>query len=320
MSRLTCAAILGIFLSASAWPQATAGLGAITGTVRDASGSAVPGAKVVVTNTALGLTREITTTEAGIFAAPALVPAAGYKVSISKEGFASYEATAVLIQVGETVNLTVSLKVGAVTQTVDVTESIPIVEDSKTDLSAVVDTAMITELPINGRRVDQFVSFAPAVSKDADFGLLSFRGMAGGNSFLVDGNDTTNQYYNENAGRTRLGSQLSQDAVQEFQAMTGTYSAEFGRASGGVVNTITKSGTNQVHGTFFWFFRNRTLNAIDRYAIVNNAPYSTPEVRHQTGGTFGATIVKNKLFAFFNTEIQRRHFPMADFMINNNVN
>src|SRR5262249_691176 len=159
---------------------------------------------------------------------------------------------------------------------VDVTADIPAVEDSKTELSAVVDSNMITELPINGRRVDQFVSFAPTVSKDADFGLLSFRGMAGGNSFLIDGNDTTNQYYNENAGRTRLGAQISQDAVQEFQALTGTYSAEFGRASGGVVNTITKSGTNNFHGTFFWFFRNRTLNAIDRYAIVNNAPYNPP--------------------------------------------
>ncbi len=158
------------------------------------------------------------------------------------------------------------------------------------------------------------------MTKDADFGLVTFRGMAGGNNFLLDGNDMTNQYYNELAGRTRVGAQLSQDAVQEFQVLTGTYSAEFGRASGGVVNTITKSGTNNIHGTFFWFFRNRTLNAIDRYAIVNNQPYNPPEVRHQTGGTIGGPIVKNKLFAFFDTEIQRRHFPMADFLINNNVN
>jgi hypothetical protein len=319
MNKLTAATLLGFLVSAAAWSQ-TAGLGTISGTVHDASGSAIPGAKVVVSNTALGLTREILTTDAGLFVAPALTPAGGYKVNITKDGFAAYEAADLRLQVGETVNLTVSLAVGVVTQSVDVTAAAPIVEDTKTDLSAVVDNAMITDLPINGRRVDQFVQFAPAVTKDADFGLLTFRGMAGGNNFLLDGNDTTNQYYNENAGRTRLGSQLSQDAVQEFQVLTGTYSAEFGRANGGVVNTITKSGTNNIHGTFFWFFRNRTLNAIDRYAIVNNAPYDPPEVRHQTGGSVGGPLVKNKLFGFFSTEIQRRHFPMADFLINNNVN
>jgi len=320
MKNISRVAVLGLLGSAAAWCQATAGLGAITGTVRDSSGSAVPSAKVVVANKSLGLIREIVTTDAGIFAAPALVPAGGYKVTVAKEGFTTFEADELTLRVGETVNLTVALTVGQVTQTLNVSDAAPAVEDTKTELSSVVDNAMITDLPVNGRRVDQFVQFSPAVTKDADFGLLTFRGMAGGNNFLLDGNDMTNQYYNELAGRTRVGSQLSQDAVQEFQVLTGTYSAEYGRASGGVVNTITKSGTNNYHGTFFWFFRNRTLNAIDRYAIVNNAPYNPPEVRHQTGGTFGGPIVKDKLFFFFDTEIQRRHFPMADFLINNNVN
>lgn len=319
MNKFACATLLGILISATAWSQATAGLGNISGTVRDASGAAVPAAKVVVANPSLGVTREIATTDAGLFVAPALVPAAGYKVTITKEGFAPYEAADLRVQVGETVNLTVSLAVGTVSQTLEVSDTAPVVEDTKTEVSAVVDNTMITNLPINGRRVDQFVQFSPGVAKDADFGLVTFRGMAGGNNFLLDGNDMTNQYYNELAGRTRVGSQLSQDAVQEFQVLTGAYSAEFGRASGGVVNTITKSGTNDIHGTFFWFFRNRTLNAIDRYAIVNNAPYDPPEVRHQTGGTLGGPIIKNKLFAFFDTELQRRHFPMADFLINNNV-
>jgi hypothetical protein len=319
MNKFVWAAFVGMLLSAAAWGQATAGTGAITGTVRDASGSAVPAAKVVVTNPSLGLVRELATTDGGIFSAPALVPAPGYKVAISKQGFANYEATDISLQVGETVNLNVALTVGAVTQTVDVTATAAIVDDTKTETSSVVDNRMINELPINGRRVDQFVTLTPAVTKDADFGLVTFRGMAGGNSFLIDGNDTTNQYYNENAGRTRLGAQISQDAVQEFQVLTSAYSAEFGRASGGVVNTITKSGTNDIHGTFFWFFRNRTLDAIDRYSIINGSPFNAPEVRHQTGGTLGGPIVKNKLFGFFNTEIQRRHFPMVDSITNANV-
>ncbi len=318
MKKTIFGSILIGLLSVSAFGQATAGLGAITGTVHDATGAAVPGAKVVVTNEGLGLTRELITTDAGVFAAPALTPSQRYKVTVTKDGFGKFEATDLTLQVGEVINVTVQLAVGGVAQSVDVADT-PIAMDTKTEVSQVVDNLMISQLPINGRRVDQFVQLTPAVTKDADFGLITFRGMAGGNNFLIDGNDTTNQYYNENAGRTRLGAQISQDAVQEFQVLTTAYSAEFGRASGGVVNTITKSGTNSVHGTAFWYFRNRTLDAIDRYSLVNNSPFDPPEVRHQVGGTIGGPIKKDKLFAFFDTEIQRRTFPMVDSVINSSV-
>ncbi len=200
-------------------------------------------------------------------------------------------------------------------QKVEVTAEAPLVDDVKTENSTVVGGQLIDNLPINGRRVDSFVLLTPAVTKDADFGLLTFRGMAGGNSFLVDGVDTTNQYYNENAGRTRLGSQLSQDAVQEFQVLNSNYAAEYGRAAGGVVNTITKSGTNAIHGSFFYYFRNRTLDARDRFALIN-----PQDVRHQTGGTIGGPIKKDKLFFFFDTEIQRRHEPIYSSISNANVN
>src|SRR5579872_1637063 len=315
MSRILLVALLVLLFTVAAWGQATAGYGAISGTVRDASGAAIPGAKVTVSNPSLGLTRELTTTEAGIFAAPALVPGTGYKVSINQQGFAPYEAAGLTVQVGQVLNLNIALTVGSISQQVEVTAAAPVVDDVKTELSQVVGNQMINELPINGRRVDSFVLLTPAVTKDADFGLVTFRGIAGGNSFLVDGNDTTNQYYNENAGRTRLGSQLSQDAVQEFQVLSSSYSAEYGKASGGVINTITKSGTNEYHGTFFWFFRNRTLDARDRYAAIN-----PPEVRHITGGTFGGPIKKDKLFFFFDTETQRRHFPLSSTIINSSVN
>jgi Carboxypeptidase regulatory-like domain/TonB dependent receptor len=315
MKQLAFAAVLGTFFSTAAWCQATAGLGGISGTVLDSSGTAVPGAKVTVTNASLGITRELTTTNAGVFAAPALTPEKGYKVTVEKQGFSPYEADGLVLQVGQVLDLKISLNVGSMTQKIEVVETAPLVDDVKTENSTVVGGDLINNLPINGRRVDSFVVLTPAVTKDADFGLLTFRGMAGGNSFLVDGVDTTNQYYNENAGRTRLGSQLSQDAVQEFQVLNSNYAAEYGRASGGVVNTITKSGTNGFHGTVFWYFRNRTLNARDRYAAIN-----PPEVRHQTGGTIGGPIVKDKLFFFFDTEIQRRHDPIADSVINSSVN
>jgi hypothetical protein len=315
MNKFLTVTSLGLVLSLACFGQATAGLGAISGTVLDASGAPVPGAKVVVSNPTLGLNRDMTTTGAGIFIAPGLVPEKAYKVTVDKAGFSNYQADNLVVKVGETLNLNITIAVGAMTQQVEVTAAAPAVDDVKTETSQVVTNDLINNLPINGRRVDSFVQLTPAVTKDADFGLLTFRGMAGHNSFLVDGVDTTNQYYNENAGRSRVGSQLSQDAVQEFQVLNSNYSAEYGRAAGGVVNTITKSGTNDLHGSFFWFFRNRTLNARDRFATIN-----PPEYRHQTGGTIGGPIKKDKLFAFFDTEIQRRHAPIASSVINNNVN
>jgi hypothetical protein len=315
LKKLLSAAAFLVVFSTAGWAQATAGLGAISGTVRDASGAAVAGAKVVVSNPSLGINRELTSTGAGVFAAPALTPAAGYKVTAAKDGFASYEAGGLVLQVGQVLNLNVSLAVAGTAQKLEVTSEAPLIDDVKTENSTVVGASEIANLPINGRRVDSFVLLTPGVTKDADFGLLTFRGIAGGNSFLVDGVDTTNQYYNENAGRTRLGSQLSQDAVQEFQVLNSNYAAEYGRASGGVVNTVTKSGTNEYHGSLFWYFRNRTLNARDRYAAIN-----PPEYRHQFGGTIGGPIVKDKLFFFFDSEIQRRHDPLADSVINSSVN
>src|SRR5438046_9235490 len=133
-----------------------------------------------------------------------------------------------------------------------------------------------------------------------------------GNAFLTDGNDTTNSYYNEAAGRTRISTQISQDAVQEFQVLSDGFSAEFGRAMGGVVNTVTRSGSNDVHGTGYWFFRNRSLNAADRYANGLNLP----EWRHQAGGSVGGPIKKDKVFYFANFEVVKRTFPAWNRIIN----
>jgi outer membrane receptor protein involved in Fe transport len=141
--------------------------------------------------------------------------------------------------------------------------------EMKTDVSQNVTQAQIDNLPINGRRVDSFVLLTPGVVPDGTGGLLSFRGIPGGNNFMTDGNDTTETFYNENGGRNRIPTQISQDAVQEFQVLSDGYSAEYGRALGGVVNTITRSGTNDFHGTGYWFFRNRTLDARDPFSTIN---------------------------------------------------
>lgn len=296
--------ISGVFCSAYA--QSTAGFGAISGTVRDASGGAVPNARIVVSNAGKGITRNLSSNDTGVFTAPALVPAAGYTVTVESQGFKRYEVKDIELAVGQNIDLNVNLAVGTAATQVEVTAAAPLVEDTKTDVSQVIDTKQIDELPINGRRVDSFVLLTPGVSNDGYFGNLSFRGMAGNSSFLVDGVDNTEQYFNENAGRTRIASQISQDAVQEFQVVSSNFSAEYGRASAGVVNTVTRSGTNDVHGAGYWFFRNRTLNARDRYAAFN-----PPEYRHQAGASIGGPIKRDRLFYFLNTEIQRRKFPIA---------
>lgn len=286
--------------------QAVAGLGAISGSVRDASGAGVPGAEVVVANPAKGIRRVLTSNEAGMYSAPSLVPASGYSVTINKQGFSEFQAKEIDVFVGQNVRIDAALQVAGTTTQIQVEAAAPVVDSSRTDVSQVVDTTQIDQLPINGRRVDSFVLMTPGVSNDGYYGNLSFRGMAGNTSFLLDGVDNTEQFYNENAGRTRIASQISQDAVQEFQVVSSNFSAEYGRASAGVVNTVTRSGTNDLHGTGYWFFRNRSFNARDRYAVLN-----PPEVRHQAGGSLGGAILKDKLFYFVNTEIQRRNFPIA---------
>ncbi|MES1260915.1 MAG: carboxypeptidase regulatory-like domain-containing protein, partial [Acidobacteriota bacterium] len=298
--------LLALPLPSVLMAQTTAGFGAINGVVTDATGSVVPGAKVVIDNQARGIHREMETSGSGAFSGSTLVPADGYAVTISKAGFANYELRDIQLAVGQVIGLTPRLSVSSAATQVEVSTEAPVVENEKTDVSQVVSSRQILDLPVNGRRVDAFVLLTPGVTSDGAFGLISFRGNPGGNSFLTDGNDTTNQFYDENAGRTRTVN-IAQDAVQEFQVVSSNFLAEYGKASGGVINTVTRSGSNNVNGTLYWFFRNRSLNATD----ITAQGINPPEWRHQAGASIGGPIVKNKLFYFFNGELQRRSEPIV---------
>lgn len=297
--------VLLAFSSFRATAQSVAGLGAISGTVRDKVGGVIPEAEVLIENQSKGIRRQSLTNQVGAFSAPSLTPGSGYSVIVSRSGFAKHEVRDLELAVGQNLILDLSLSVAGVMVEIEVETTAPLTEPTRMDVAQVINSSQIQNLPINGRRVDTFVLLAPGVTPDGNFGLLSFRGIAGGNTFLTDGNDTTNQYFNENAGRTRIPTQLSQDAVQEFQVLIDGYSAEFGRASGGVVNTVTRSGSNLTNGTAYWFFRNQNFNARDPFATVN-----PPETRHQGGVSLGGPLRRGKLFYFVNGETTRRDFPL----------
>jgi hypothetical protein len=308
MRNVYLSAVVGaLLLPVALMAQSAGGVSGISGTVHDATGGVVPNARVVISSAAQGQLRSITTNDAGAFSAPALIPGPGYQVAVTASGFAPYEAKDLVLQVGQNMDLNIALAVGQTATSVEVSAAAQLVEDTKTDVSQVVDNQSIMNLPINGRRVDSFVLNTPGVTNDNYFGLLSFRGVAGNNSFLLDGNDNTEQFYDENAGRTRIVTQISADAVQEFQVVSSNFSAEYGRAMGGVVNTVTKSGTNEYHGGAFYFLRSTGFDARD--------PYSTfvpTEHRFQAGGTVGGPIIKDKLFFFLSSDNTRRNFPFTD--------
>jgi carboxypeptidase family protein len=291
------------------WTQ-SAGSGTITGTVTDPQGSSVPGATVVVRNTDTGIEKTLTTNEAGLYAATFLQPG-NYEVRISKEGFATKEYKNLTLQVGQTLGLDVAMVLKTTQAIVTVTGEAPLLETEKTEASQVVSQTLVQNLPINGRRWDNFVLLTPGVSTDGGFGLVSYRGISGlYNENSVDGANNNQAFFSEARGRTRIQYVYSMDAIKEFQVSASNYSAEFGQAAGGVVNAVTKSGTNGIHGDLFYYLRYPSLNALDPIAKAKGIFAQPDHQRQQFGGSVGGPIVKDKFFYFFNYDGSRRVFPI----------
>ncbi len=304
--------LLAIFSCAIAAAQSEAGGASLTGAVTDPSGAAVANAKVRASAAATGLVRETRTTDAGLFSLVRL-PAGAYDVEISSSGFKPAQFKAIRLNVGAVANLDVRLEVGAATESVTVEGGAPVVESTRSQTSTVVDEKLVRDLPINGRNYLDFTTLSPGVVRDPRGGDLSFGGQRGTvNSFLIDGVDSNNLFFGQSGGRqgVRNPYAVSQDAVQEFQVNTNGFSAEIGRAGGGVVNVITKSGTNDIHGTAFFYYRDTNLNANNAFnkgAGRARAPYKF----RQFGANVGGPVVKNKLFYFFNYDGQRNSEPIV---------
>ena len=296
LSFISLCLVLG--LSVIAVAQSTTD-GAIGGVVKDPQGAVVQNASVSVRNEETNKETTATTDEEGRFRVVQLQPG-NYTVTINSTGFAAFTQQHVVVEVGRVTSIEAPLSVTATTETVQVTSEAPVINTSQPDFATNINQTSINELPINGRRASNFVLLTPGAVPDGDFGLISFRGVSGLlNNSTVDGGNNNQAFFSEEAGRTRISSSISQAAVREFQVNTSNYSAEYGRAAGGVINTVTKSGSNSFHGDAFYYLRDnkfgarnpRGTNTVLTNGVVSIVPLKPLDRRHQFGGTIGGPIV-----------------------------
>lgn len=302
----------------SAMAQSTT-TGAINGTVTNPNKEVVAGAAVTVKNNGTNKEATATTDGNGGFKVGSLEPGT-YTVNANGSGFAPYTNPNVVVEVGLATTLDVGLSLQGVTGTVEVTAEAPVINTTQQDFSSNMNQTSINELPVNGSRWSNFALLTPGTVPDANFGLISFRGISGLlNNNTVDGGDNNQAFFSEERGRTRINYVVSQSAIKEFQVNTSNYSAEYGRAAGGVTNAVTKSGTNGFHGDAFFYDRDNKLGARNPLAFQTTFDPTTGartvlgikpvDKRYRFGGDIGGPIKKDKAFFFFNYDELRRNFP-----------
>ncbi len=278
-SALWLCLFVGLLADADAFAQSQATTAEINGRVNDAQGGVLPGATVTARSEATGYARTVATNEEGLFTIP-LLPPGSYEVTAELTSFAPATRTLTLT-VGATVTINYALQLGGVTEKVTVAGGAQIIETGATIRTTTVDQQAIANLPINGRRFQDFVTLTPTVQVDPQRGQLSFAGQRGINANVsIDGADYNQPFFGGIRGGERSNNAFTvpQESVQEFQVVAAGYSAEFGRSTGGLVNVITKSGTNALHGSGFYLNRNRDWadeNAFGQVAAPDAAP-----VRH----------------------------------------
>jgi hypothetical protein len=311
MNRQTTVLLLlsSIFVLLLATPTSAQVVGAtVSGTITDPRGEAIPNAKVSAKNLSTGVATTTTTSSSGDFSIANLNPAE-YQVSASAAGFSTAQ-TKVTLTVGAKQEVNFALKVGEVSQIVEVTGAAPAVDTTNSTLSAEVDSTTVRELPLNGRDWASLAQLQPGVAGVRTQEVITQVGAIGrglGTQMSIDGNRPTqnsyrlngvfiNDYSNAGPGNV-LGGNLGVDAIQEFSVITSNYSAEYGYTSGGVVNAVTKQGTNQFHGTAFEFIRNSALDAANFFENFSNQK-KAPFRRNQFGGAAGGPIKKDRIWIF----------------------
>ena len=304
-----CAAPIAIFsflllVSSIAVGQGGSATGDLRITVKDPAGTAVANATITVQDEAKGLERAATPDGQGGYTARQLPPGT-YMVTVESQGFTKVEDAGVAITVGQVADLMISLSVASGKEVVNVSSQAELVETSRSSTTDTIGQRRIDNLPINGRNYINFTLTDSQVVRDnaptlgaAPTSGLNISGQRGRSNLVnVDGADATD---NATDG---VRSTVSQEAVQEFQIITNNYAPEYGRAAGGVVNIITRSGSNDFHGDVFGYLRNRNFQAVNPFSTVSNPAYT----RVQAGAAFGGPIKKDKTYFYFSYEITRRH-------------
>ena len=300
--------ILTLLFVPSIVAQTQSTTGTIQGTVVDANSAAVPGVTIEIKNLDTNLSRTVTTDEEGRFISLALPPGR-YSVTASKSGFATMELPEATLTVGQALNVPFSLSLSGVQEKVTITTT-QTVDTAKTEASTTLNTTIISTTPILGRKFEDLLTLTPGVSitQGPDGDEINFSGQRGVfNNVTLDGGDYNNGFFGEQLGGQRAAIDITLDAVKEFQVVATGASAEFGRTAGGVINVITKSGANDVHGSAFYFQRLQGLTA-------NTSDGKPLEGFHreQYGATIGGPIRKNKAFYFFAFEGIRENLDRAN--------
>ena len=272
--------------------------GAIQGTVTDEQGAVVAGATVEARNVATNFSRSFVTGSDGRFTLLSMPPGR-YVVSVTKDGFAKLNQENVDVTVGSTINLPLGLKVSGVSGVVTITGT-PTIDTVKTEASTTLNQNAIENTPILGRKFEDLLTLTPgvAITQGPDGDEINFSGQRGiFNNVSLDGGDYNNGFFGEQAGGQRAAIDITLDAVKEFQVIATGANAEYGRTAGGIINVITKSGTNDVHGSLFYYLRHQSLTS-----RTSDGKELEDFRRHQFGGTIGGPIVRDKAFYFFALE------------------
>jgi hypothetical protein len=297
MRKVLCAFLglaLALGFTVSGWGQSQITAGAVQGDVLDEKGGSVAGATVEAKNLATNFVQTDTTNADGHFAFLSLAPGR-YTLTISKPGFATIVQENVNLTVGQTITLPVTMKVSSVAQQIVVSD-VPIVEVTKTESSSTLDEISVATTPVLGRKFEDLLTLTPGVSitQGPDGDEININGQRGiFNNISLDGGDYNNGFFGEQMGGQRAAIDITLEAVKEFQITASGANAEFGRSAGGIINVVTKSGTNAIHGSGFEYFRTESLTA----ATSDGKPLQDFR-RNQFGGSFGGPLMKDKLFFF----------------------
>jgi hypothetical protein len=294
--------------AAAVYAQSQQTTGTIQGTVSDEQGGAVPGATVEIKNLDTNATRTIQTDEEGRYTALALQPGK-YSVTVSKQGFATGVAESVDLTVGQTLNFPVKMKISGVEERVTITAT-PTVDTVKTESSTTLNETAVSNTPILGRKFEDLLTLTPGVSvvQGPDGDEITFAGQRGVfNNVSFDGGDYNNGFFGEQLGGQRAAIDIPLDSIKEFQVVANSATAEFGRSAGGIINVISKSGTNDVHGSVFYFQRLEALTANTSDGKALDGFW-----RSQYGGTVGGPIKKDRSFYFLSFEGIRENLDRAN--------